>query len=225
MTKNRDETDSYWSEMRQDMASKYQYYVYEKAYKVAKKYNAKKILDIGCGFPYKIKHFFGKDESFEITLIDQPENEKIILDFFPNASFISLNLDLPLTPLTEKYDIIICADVIEHLCKPEYLLEFILSILADGDNSFAFISTPERTRLYGEGILSSGHPEHVREWALTEFIGFVSNNAFRVIDFSLLPTKRLPFFEEKVYYSCANKIQRNCWQESIMLQCKKVNKE
>lgn len=73
-------------------------------------------------------------------------------------------------PHSLKADLLVCADVIEHLPNPDDLLEFIAEI----DFQELIISTPERDAVAGRKDF--GPPEntaHYREWNAIEFKNYL----------------------------------------------------
>ena len=73
--------------------------------------------------------------------------------------------------------VIVCADVIEHLVRPEILLRNIRAALDQADA--AILSTPERSLTWG--ARHTGPPPnvaHIREWDLREFSAFLASEGF-----------------------------------------------
>ena len=90
-----------------------------------------KVLDVGCGNGI-ISMFLGS-LSFDVLGIDVSKSaiEKAIMNNdLPNVSFKVLNAE-ELIVSGEKYDIIICSEVLEHLFKPEHLLKVLHELLSD----------------------------------------------------------------------------------------------
>eukprot|EP00929_Paragymnodinium_shiwhaense_P087773 TRINITY_DN47902_c0_g1_i1.p1 TRINITY_DN47902_c0_g1~~TRINITY_DN47902_c0_g1_i1.p1 ORF type:complete len:388 (+),score=59.00 TRINITY_DN47902_c0_g1_i1:88-1164(+) len=77
--------------------------------------------------------------------------------------------DLPRT--TSPSTLVIAADVVEHLQKPERLLAFVAQLLASESARVALLSTPDRHANYDRRF-HRGPPHnraHVREWTAEEF--------------------------------------------------------
>jgi hypothetical protein len=86
-----------------------------------------------------------------------------------------------------KADLVICADVIEHLDNPDDLLDFIDDI----DFRLLIISTPERDGQAGKNDF--GPPEntsHYREWNAVEFKNYL-RQWFVVKDQVIFTTKSI----------------------------------
>jgi SAM-dependent methyltransferase len=132
-------------------------------YKIASEIGGNRVLDLGCGKGALLVAFFP-----QLTLgIDVGKNLKEAVKMFPDRSWQEMNLDEPHT-LPTGFDLVICADVLEHLIHPEHLLKNLGRMVKAG--SRVIISTPERELKRGPG--NFGPPEnlsHVREWNLFEF--------------------------------------------------------
>jgi 2-polyprenyl-3-methyl-5-hydroxy-6-metoxy-1,4-benzoquinol methylase len=67
-----------------------------------------------------------------------------------------------------RFDLLVCADVIEHVEQPVFLLRRLAELLADGGQ--LLISTPDRMRFDLPTPLGPpNNPRHVREWTRDEF--------------------------------------------------------
>jgi SAM-dependent methyltransferase len=137
------------------------------------------VLDVGCGTGYKLmRHFDGKvrrlvglDQGSAITRAqrDFPEQRWLEGDLGADATWAQVS---GLSP-----DIVICADVIEHVADPLQLLDR----LRDITSGRLVLSTPDRGRLDGASLL--GPPlnvRHVREWTMDEIRALMSSRGFEV---------------------------------------------
>jgi SAM-dependent methyltransferase len=106
----------------------------------------------------------------------------------PAARFVEADLDELELDLGRSFDLIVCADVLEHLKHPDACLRFIRSHLAEGGR--ALLSTPERDHLRGRDCMRSPHPGHVREWNAAEFRRFVGGCGLVVERQLMLPQGR-----------------------------------
>jgi|SRR5579863_755254 len=145
--------------------------VYQEALNIARACNAQIIGDIGCGSAYKLLKYFGSyytigfevDPNFAYLKTQYPEKRWIYGDF-------NVTAELPF------FDVIICADVIEHLVDPDELLNWI----QDLDFNYLVISTPDRDKLCLYQVppeqSQSGppiNPHHIREWSFAEFETYI----------------------------------------------------
>lgn len=147
----------------------YQPHVYEFAGYLGKLYSAKYIIDVGCGSGQKLAMLYSK---FKIIGIDFGPNIKNARQKYPFGLWIEWNLDDPgQIPIPEDIlaeSVIICADVIEHLGDPSYLLSNLKSWMDYAP--VCLISTPERDLVRGDiDFGPPANPAHVREWNIREF--------------------------------------------------------
>ena len=75
------------------------------------------------------------------------------------------------TTFKQKMDLVIVADVIEHVDHPNELLAYIGKL----QPSYIILSTPDRN-LIRNGTYNGppGNPAHIREWSFVEFHAYVS---------------------------------------------------
>lgn len=193
LTYEAEDTDKFWTDERLQTSSKFQYYVYLLAAKLAKKNGFKRAIDIGCGPATKTKSILAPVIN-EIVLIDQPNCEVLTKNIFPQAHFISANLEECDVKLSHTSDLIICADVLEHLFNPIPCLKFALDHLSQ--SGIAIFSTPERDILRGTDCMTSPHAAHVREWNQFEFKQLLQYSGFKVIEQKFFPAAKLSYQEE-----------------------------
>lgn len=127
------------------------------------------VIDIGCGGARKLRRFaalgipvIGYDANHpkEEAWIDQ---RSIDLDH-DNATDFLKGADLPA--------LVICADVIEHLQHPLWLLGRLIDLALDGN--IVIVTTPDRELSHGENHM--GPPPnlaHVREWNMCELVDLI----------------------------------------------------
>lgn len=142
--------------------------VYFVACEIVKKYNLNTIADVGCGSGFKLLKYFSEYKTIGYDLkktIDKLRTKNKLSD-----THIWEYSDFSQNP--HKTDIVVCADVIEHVLYPNNLIEYILKM----DPKYVVISTPDRDSLAAEGRLQ-GPPQnvhHIREWSLSEFSKYMS---------------------------------------------------
>lgn len=181
------EDPAYWDESRLKNAARYQYDVYLTAARLARERHSKALLDVGSGPPVKLSELM--PAGIEISLVDQPNTARHAAELLPNAQFFSANLEDVLPPLGRRFDLILCADVIEHLVDPDPCLDFMRRHLAP--QGLLLISTPERDSLRGKTCMHSPHPMHVREWSFDEFAQFLGSRNLDIVEHRLLPQLRM----------------------------------
>ena len=92
----------------------------------------KKVLEYGCGNNFTSLTLMLHD--FEVTFADVPHKffqfqKSVISKYFFSIKFIDLISD---NALQEKYDYIICQEVLEHVLEPEKVLQHLIEHLNDG---------------------------------------------------------------------------------------------
>lgn len=138
--------------------------VYQLANELSTLHQFKTILDIGCGSGYKLIHQLG---AFNTTGIEVNPTFGWLEKKYPTRQWLLFD---NIKPEELTTDLIICADVIEHLDNPDDLLDFIAEI----DFKQLVISTPDRDQV--AGVKDFGPPEntaHFREWNAVEFKNYL----------------------------------------------------
>lgn len=146
--------------------------VYAAAFDFALKKQCRVVADIGCGSGFKLLKYFKEYQTigFEVCQTlpflksHYPEREWYLSDF----STIQMNLP--------KIDLVICADVIEHLLDPDQLLNWINKLKF----KYLVLSTPDREllpRIQESNQCLIGppkNPHHIREWNFDELEKYLS---------------------------------------------------
>lgn len=152
----------------------YNPHVYELAYYLAKRSEAKYIIDIGSGNGKKLKKFTNE---FKVFAVDYSANLDMIKTEIPDISFIECDLEKEIPYIDKNIvdeSVVICSEVIEHIVNIDNLL-FALKVYSE-NAKYLIISTPDRVRARGIGDYGPpANPCHVREWAIDEFYGLINN--------------------------------------------------
>ncbi|QDS91040.1 putative S-adenosylmethionine-dependent methyltransferase/MSMEI_2290 [Rosistilla ulvae] len=179
--------EQYWTPKRIRLSSRYQYDVYRVAREIADSNEGRPtIYDIGCGPATKLMRFFGAE--FNVIGFDRPEAISYCRRTYRRGTFVEVDLDNTCrlhAPDIPPADIVICADVIEHLQRPERLIATMIALA--GNSGTIIISTPERDRLRGPSNRKPTNPEHIREWNATEFSQFLNRCGLEVVQHSIQP--------------------------------------
>lgn len=133
-------------------------------YAAAAEEDPERVLDIGCGSGNKLLRHFADVETVGLEV---QENLPYLLNAYPERDWRLSDFS---SPPSGRFDVVICADVIEHIPNPDALMDFIYEI----DFGVLFLSTPERRLLYGHD--HDGPPRnegHCREWTQDEFAEYV----------------------------------------------------
>ncbi|MBU0504086.1 MAG: methyltransferase domain-containing protein [Candidatus Omnitrophota bacterium] len=162
------------------------------AYRFARDYAlGKTVLEIGCGEGYG-SHYLA-EAAQKITAIDYNQEvikyarEKYAKD---NLRFICLDVK-DLNSLGDKFDMICCFQVIEHINDPDAFLAAIPALL---NNDGIFIcSTPNKLDM------SPNSPDpvnkfHVKEYLIREFRELLGRHFNKIEMFGLKRSQRLNFF-------------------------------
>lgn len=148
-------------------SERFQKEVYLKAKDIAEKNNWKKIMDIGTGAGYKLIKYFNDYDTLGTDVTDTVNWLK--------EKYADKKWSDSMAPQT-GYDIIICADVIEHIVDPDSLLDMI----EQSNAKQIIISTVDRN-LGGNQYGPPDNPHHCREWTFEEFFLYISSR-FEIIE-------------------------------------------
>ncbi|MFI5047250.1 MAG: class I SAM-dependent methyltransferase [Acidimicrobiia bacterium] len=146
------------------------------------------VLDVGCGTGDNMARRIASRVPRAIG-VDQPSAVTIALARHPDVDWIAG--DLRSDPLWQRLrdlrpDLVICADVIEHVDDPVTLLGRLRELVGTGGR--LVLSTPDRERVENQPALGPPrNPHHIREWThaemtqLVEFVGFAIRSSRHVL--------------------------------------------
>ena len=146
--------------------------VYEYAQKVFYDHDYFNVVDVGCGSGYKLLKYFRPFKTIGVeiepclTYLRQTFPDRTWLDagYLRNVFYLRNVVESFVDP-----DMVVCADVIEHLVEPDGFMESLAKI----DPHVLVLATPDRDTLNN----LCGPPRnlsHVREWNKEEFAAYVS---------------------------------------------------
>lgn len=150
-------------------ADQWQREVYAYAADVMRTERLTTVYDIGCGSAFKLVNYLGefKTVGFDVGQTVQhlrrkyPARQWEVCDFSRSASYAAP-------------DLVICADVIEHVPDPDELVAFIEGL----QPKFVVLSTPDRNLVYHpldrQIFGPPANQTHLREWNSREFKRYVS---------------------------------------------------
>jgi len=165
----------------------YQLDVYKHAAAIATDRKVESVLDIGCGLGTKLVNYIAP-LCPNITGIDSEYAIAACRERHPSGEWLVLDLEAPNLYLDTLFDLVICADVIEHLINPDHLLNLIKA--STHPESRVVLSTPERDLRRGPDDF--GPPQnlaHVREWNSEEFLDYLGSKGFQVHDHRIVQLK------------------------------------
>ena len=173
-----DSPGEFWTPSRVERAkrdNRPQWHVYQ----LASEFGANSVADVGCGYPTKASQFFGACDVW-----DQPTLREVVEENFPDLIFHSVDLEAP-EPTSERFDLVVCSDVVEHLRDPTPCLDWLRELLEE--DGVLVISTPERDLVRGADNLQCPNVYHVREWNKSEFAMLLESRGLVVCEHVLLP--------------------------------------
>lgn len=158
----------------------YQVPVYKHAATLVAQMKLLSVLDLGCGLGSKLIDYVAPFCS-DITGVDM---ERSILEcrrMHKQGTWIIGDLENPEFQLGRTFDLIISADVVEHLINPDSLLT--LARNSSHKATRFIISTPERDLRRGKHDMGPPHnPAHVREWNASEFEAYLKSRGLNIHD-------------------------------------------
>src|SRR5262245_30406221 len=143
------------------LTDEWQKEVYEKARELADLHGLSSVLDIGTGSGFKLLKYFGDKDTLGM---DVPRTVSWLKQTYPDRNWTDQREPVP------GYQLVICADVIEHVPDPDQLLD----LIAQCNPHFSVISTPDRAMLTRGQDGPPGNKAHVREWTFDEFEHYIS---------------------------------------------------
>ncbi len=166
-----------WNLVYEDLATTtvWQPDVYAQAAELAESVGAVQVVDFGCGSGEKLLHFF-EGRRRQLFGVDFRGSLRLARNRSSAAVWRECNLALwsdlrgvEGVLATGDPQLLIAADVIEHLSDPRPLVGTIRNMLLRNARSRAVISTPDRHRTRGPGRDGPPlNPCHIREWLLPE---------------------------------------------------------
>jgi 2-polyprenyl-3-methyl-5-hydroxy-6-metoxy-1,4-benzoquinol methylase len=149
----------------------YQREVYCFAAEIASLCSVKSVCDIGCGSGHKLlKHFC----HLQTVGVDLPPTVAWLRENHPDRTWFECAEE----GAWGQHDLIICADVVEHVVDPDRLLD----VIEKSARGLIVLSTPDRT-LLNDGFYMGPplNPCHVREWTFLEFHTYIQTR-FEVLE-------------------------------------------
>ena len=170
----------YWDARRRRSARYYQWPVYRYAGSLIRKLDVKRCIDVGCGIGTKLEILHRQHSDVEFVGIDQEsaiaycraeyDFGEWYADDFENSRSDS---EIPAA------DLVVCADVLEHLEDPDKLLFYLKKRVRPA--GVVLLSTPERDALRGADCLTCPNTYHVREWNSQELAKYVTSRGFSIL--------------------------------------------
>lgn len=157
---------------RAALDDEWQVEVYHYAREICDGEGFRSVLDFGCGSGAKLIRFFAEHETVGI---DVAETLPGLRARWPQRKWLAIE---ELRAAELHPELVICADVIEHVRDPAALLRQIAELRP----KLVVLSTPERNLMrQGTHDGPPANPAHVREWSFAEFEALVSTQ-FEVVE-------------------------------------------
>ncbi len=140
----------------------------------------KSVLDLGCGTGFNYAYAKHKLGSADVLGVDISETSvAYAVQAYPAGSFVQGDVCSEVLDCgSESWDTVLCCEVIEHVNKPDLLLDTICRHLrADG---VAFISTPNRPVFSLDFEPSPVNHTHIKEYNLPEFRAMLKRHFSKV---------------------------------------------
>ena len=138
--------------------------VYQTAREYWDAYSLHSVCDVGCGSGFKLQKYFGSEHRTSVIGIDLPDTVAKLQKIYPDRLWSTPDR----LPSYYGVDLVICADVIEHVDDPDALLAKLKSMRP----RWLVISTPDRD-LLKTPMGPPSNPQHVREWGFQEFENYM----------------------------------------------------
>lgn len=174
----------YWAPWRLADSARFQVHVYRWAAALIREHALRSVLDVGCGVGTKLGQHIAPVAP-DIHAMDQASALSHVHTRCPSAKTHLVDLEESRTRLGRTFDLILNADVIEHLVNPDPMVDLIRAHASP--ETLVLFSTPERRRLRGRACNESAKPEHVREWSMDEFRRFLHSRGFTALRSRLFP--------------------------------------
>lgn len=198
-----------------------QYYVYKAAWKLARGIQGKVILDVGSGMGLKLRHFFRA--GFEVFGVDTAAAIALSKKAMPEGVFVEEDLQAPRFEMKKhlaKADIIICADVIEHVEDPDTLLNYIKQFADKG--TLIVLSTPDREHLHGKSNSQPRNPFHIREWSSVEFRNYITASGFDILEHETIFSNQVRLDLPTLEWFLGKFLRGNPLKHTQLIICKSV---
>jgi SAM-dependent methyltransferase len=173
--------ETYWSAANLRASYSYQYPVYRYASRLIAEGRLRSVIDVGCGVGSKLAILHRAHPDVAITGIDQPHAIEHCRRRHAFGQWYADDFSAPRAELSDvRADLVICADVIEHLADPDILIDYLKRRVSPTGR--ILLSTPERDRLRGPDCTTSPNRYHIREWNFTELEAYLEHHGLLILN-------------------------------------------
>jgi len=234
-----------WWESLQHDYSIWHFIRYQKTADLVNRMEGRSVLDIGCGiglqdFLISNKAVIGIDTN-SVNLEEARRIEKRSLK--ENDGVLGFVMaDLHSLPFREKFDLIVCTEVLEHLGDDAAALKAVAYSLKEGGS--LILTVPNATRFDFPHVFALGRDikrvwrGHVREYSLRDVYGLVNVSSLKMekmggiyLDFPLFhlfnistyasgrPSLLPPLKIRSIVYKALNEVYRRFWRPLEVFLC------
>lgn len=145
--------------------------------------NGRRFLDVGCNVGYAVES--ARHLGFQSTGIDlDPESIEIACSMFPGGRYITSSIQA-MADRQEKFDVIYCAEVIEHVPDPKAFADSLFALLDAG--GVLFLTTPDSSHFRVPGTFSEWAevkpPEHIQYFSRSAMKYLLESSGFKQVRF------------------------------------------
>lgn len=181
----------------------YQVAVYQYAADIITKHNLATVLDIGCGTGLKLEKYIVPTGA-TITGIDDEQTIEYCTQKLEFGRWFVDDIENPYADLGIPADLIICADVIEHLIDPDKLFSYFKRW--SHPKTHIIISTPERDLRRGDDDMGPpGNDAHIREWNQIELYNYLVSQHLQVVEHRIVELRANMYTCQLVHSMWENK--------------------
>lgn len=172
--------DVYWNAKRLRSAYYYQFGVYQLASRLIAERGVRRLVDVGCGCGVKLEYLHERHPEVEIVGVDQEHAVSYCRSRFDFGRWVADDFERPLESMQDvRGDLVVCADVIEHMQEPDLLLEYLK--LRTAESGVILLSTPDRDLLRGADCNDCPNAYHIREWNYEELELYLQDRGFEIL--------------------------------------------
>lgn len=163
-----------------------------------KKLYFKSLCDLGCGSGYLLSSI--KSKNLFLTGVENDDTAIKMASKY--AKILKRDLNKKNFSIQEKFDVVVCYHVIEHIKKPENLINNIKKIIKK--NGILIIGTPDfdsaMARYFKNKFRLLHDPTHISLFSTDSLLRFLRDNKFKILKIEF------PYFETN-YFNKKNILQ------------------
>jgi SAM-dependent methyltransferase len=194
------DTGTFWASVPAGHARYYQRAVYRRAGELTRETGAESLLDVGCGLGVKLQALHQRHPRLKIVGLDTAEAVRHCRAHWDFGEWHEVDLESPPRDPSWRAEVVVCADVIEHIENPDPLVAFLKQAVLPGGR--LILSTLDRLACRSPGALSPPNPAHIREWSFDEFGGYLRSRGLCILDHYRT-------------WPVSFGLHRLCWEENI----------